>query len=151
MAASDPLSEILERARTLLVSREHSCSELSRKLRARGFDEALIAQAIAMLTKEGSLDDTRFTELYVAERAAKGFGPLRVRAELRDRGIDNGLIDRQLQTMDADWAGYLAEIYDRRYGSEPPSDRAESARRGRFLEQRGFPIELIRRVLRWPD
>jgi regulatory protein len=151
MTESDPLSEILERGRALLVSREHACAELRRKLQARGFEEGLIAQAITILTEEGSLDDTRYTELYVAERAAKGFGPLRIRAELRERGVDDALIDRQLRTMDADWAGYLAEIYDRRFGSERPPDRAEFARRGRFLEQRGFPIEMIRRVLRWPD
>jgi regulatory protein len=151
MAESDPSSEILERARTLLASREHSRLELRRKLQARGFDDGRIGQALDALEREGSLDESRFTELYLAERAAKGFGPVRIRVELREKGIDDDVIERHLQGVQDDWAGYLSEIYDRRFGSEPPSDRAEYARRGRFLEQRGFPIEMIRRVLRWPD
>ena len=49
--------------------------------------------------------------------------------------------------MEDDWPRLLAEAHDRRFGRSPPADRADYARRGRFLEQRGFPAALIRRHL----
>ena len=151
MAEPDPAAEIVDRARRLLATREHSRMELTRKLRARGFDDAGIARALDRLVAEGALDEDRMVEQYIAERAAKGFGPLRIRAELYDKGLPDTLLDPHLDAMRDDWVDYLAEIYDRRFGSEPPPDRAEYARRGRFLEQRGFPSEMIRRFLRRPD
>jgi regulatory protein len=151
MVEPDPAAEIADRARRLLAVREHSRAELTRKLRARGCDDPGITQALERLIDEGALDEGRMVEQYVAERAAKGFGPLRIRAELYDKGLPDTLVDPHLETMRDDWVAYMAEIYDRRFGSEPPPDRAEYARRGRFLEQRGFPPEMIRRFLRRPD
>jgi regulatory protein len=151
MEETDPAAEVVDRARRLLASREHSRLELTHKLRARGFGGTEIAQALDRLVAEGALDESRLAEQYIAERAAKGFGPLRIRAELLAKGLSDSLIDPHLDTMRDDWGAYMAEIYDRRFGSEPPPDHAEYARRGRFLEQRGFPPEMIRRFLRWPD
>ena len=151
MEEPDPAAEIADRARRLLATREHSRAELLRKLRARGFDDAGIAQALDRLVAEGALDEARMVEQYVAERAAKGFGPLRIRSELYEKGLPDTLVDLHLDAMRDDWAAYMAEIYDRRFGSTPPPDHAEYARRGRFLEQRGFPPEMIRRFLRRPD
>jgi regulatory protein len=151
MQEPDPDVEIADRARRLLATREHSRLELTRKLRARGFDDAGIAQALDRLIAEGALDESRMVEQYVAERAAKGFGPLRIRSELYEKGLPDTLVDPHLDAIRDDWVAYMAEIYDRRFGSEPPPDHAEYARRGRFLEQRGFPPEMIRRFLRRPD
>lgn len=151
MEEPDPAAEIANRARRLLATREHSRAELLRKLRARGFDDAGIAQALDRLVAEGVLDEARMVEQYVAERAAKGFGPLRIRSELYEKGLPDTLVDPHLDAIRDDWVAYMAEIYDRRFGSEPPPDHAEYARRGRFLEQRGFPPEMIRRFLRRPD
>lgn len=151
MDEPDPATEIADRARRLLAVREHSRLELTRKLRARGFDDAGITQALDRLVADGALDEERMVEQYVAERAAKGFGPLRIRSELYEKGLPDTLVDPHLDAMRDDWAAYMAEIYDRRFGSAPPADRPEYARRGRFLEQRGFPPEMIRRFLRWPD
>jgi len=147
----DPTTEIARRARALLAMREHSRLELARKLASRGFDQVDIDGALERLAAEGSLDERRLAELYVAERAGKGFGPVRIRAELLEKGLPDALIDPYLDAMRDDWMAYMAEIYHRRFGSERPGDRDEYARRGRFLEQRGFPTEMIRRFLRWPD
>jgi regulatory protein len=76
---------------------------------------------------------------------------VRIRAELLEKGLSDDLIDPHLEIMKDDWVAYIAEVYDRRFGSESPPDHAEYARRGRFLEQRGFPPEMIRRFLRWPE
>ncbi|MBK1643918.1 RecX family transcriptional regulator [Thiocapsa imhoffii] len=144
-------AKIEELARRLLARREHSSLELMRKLRQRGHDASAIAGVLDRLVSEGALDEVRMVEQYVGERAAKGFGPLRIRADLLEKGVSETLIDPQLEAVRNDWDAYLAEICDRRFGPEPPENLDEYARRGRFLEQRGFPVEMIRRFLRWPD
>jgi regulatory protein len=147
----DPTAPIERLALKLLATREHSRAELSRKLHSRGFDAALVDAVIERLTLIGAIDEARLAEQYVAERAGKGFGPLRIRAELREKGLPDDLFDHHLRATEGAWLDYLAAAHDRRFGASQPTDRAEYARRGRFLEQRGFPAEMIRQYLRWND
>jgi regulatory protein len=147
----DPSAPIERLALKLLATREHSRRELARKLGARGFDPALVDGVMDRLIRAGALDESRLAEHYVAERSGKGFGPLRIRAELWEKGLAEDLFDPYLDALEADWPDYLAAAYERRFGPGQPVDRADYARRARFLEQRGFPPEMIRRYLRWND
>lgn len=151
MSEGDPSAAIERLAIKLLAAREHSRLELVRKLGARGFGEGEIAPVLDRLTAAGSLNESRMAELYVAERVRKGFGPLRIRRELIDKGLSETAIEPHLDPMAGDWPERLAEVHNRRFGPGAPSDRQELARRARFLEQRGFPSEAIRRFLRWND
>ena len=135
----------------MLATREHSRLELERKLAARGFRADEVDPVLAGLTAQDAINESRLAATYVAERAGKGFGPLRIRAELRDKGLSDDAIDPHLGAMQDDWPTLLAATHDRRFGPVPPSDQADYGRRGRFLEQRGFPSELIRRYFRWHD
>lgn len=132
----------------LLAVREHSRLELVHKLRARGLADEAVEAALDRLAADGALDEERMLAAYVAERAGKGFGPLRIRAELRERGLPDDRIETHLGSMADEWPERLADAHDRRFGSGGPSDSADYGRRGRFLEQRGFPTEMIRRFLR---
>jgi len=131
----------------LLASREHSRFELARKLRARGFAEGEVESALTDLVRDGSVSDARMAEAYAAERLAKGFGPLRVRQELRQRGIADFLIDPHLDRSSGEWMRHLAAVHDKKFGNTVPSDAKELGRRARFLEYRGFPPQLIGRFL----
>ena len=103
------------------------------------------------LAKAGLQSDARFTESYVDSRVRRGSGPQRIRAELRERGIDDSLIAETLDLYTEQWWEELRRVHDGKYGSEPPADRKEMARRARFLEYRGFPTDLIRQLLFNPD
>ena len=91
--------------------------------------------------------DARYAEQYVAQRAARGYGPARIRAELRERGIEDAVIADWLDERDPVWKERLAEVARKRFGAAGPADLRDRARRARFLEYRGFGAELIRRVL----
>lgn len=151
--ASDPNpDQTLEAlALKLLAAREHSRLELSRKLETRGFDRAEIDTLLDRLTASGALDESRLAQVYVAERIRKGFGPLRIRAELQQKGLDEASIEPYIKDMAEEWPRLLAAAHDRRFGTGPAPSRADFARRGRFLEQRGFPADMIRRHLRCTD
>lgn len=142
----DSRQEIEGAAVRLLATREHSRQELERKLSKR-FDLALLDEVLADLVRRGLQSDDRFTEQYVAQRIRKGYGPLRIRVELRDKGVDGSLPDEYLDAGSHDWWALMQEAAERKYGLSPAQDQKEMARRARFLEYRGFPSEMIREYL----
>lgn len=90
------------------------------------------------------LSDERFTEQYLNSRRQRGYGPLRIRAELRERGVDEGLIEAYLDERDEGWVKCLRQAHNKKYGDTLPRDFKEQARRARFLQYRGFSADLIR-------
>ena len=132
----------------MLALREHSRQELARKLRIRGFAPLDVAQVLDDLARRGLQSDERFAESFVGERCRRGSGPMRIRAELRQRGICDSLIEHYLNPDPEWWADMLKQVHDRKYGPERPESVKELARRVRFLQHRGFTIEQVRRFLR---
>lgn len=142
LAKGDPVA-LKAAAMRLLAAREHATAELQRKLRNRFPDSAAVAAVLEDLAREGLLSDDRFAEAYVRERSRKGYGPRRIRAELAERGVASGLRSRCLDDTAIDWHGVLLRTAVRKFGADPAEDRHSLARRARFLEQRGFPPDLI--------
>nr|WP_320409091.1 regulatory protein RecX [Candidatus Thiodiazotropha endoloripes] len=140
-------SEIEAAAVRLLAAREHSQQELRRKLLSRHYDEALIEQVLDDLTTASLLSDGRFAESFVESRVRKGQGPLRIALELRERGISQFMIDEVLVPYEDQWQQLLGEVHDAKYGAIRAESNKELAKRARFLESRGFPSEMIRRLL----
>ena len=144
---SETPSEIEAAAVRLLARREHARAELSRKLAAKGYDRAAVEPVLDDLERRRVLSDERFAEQYVAMRIRTGYGPLRIRAELCERGIDAALVASFLDDGAHDWRGCLNEVCTRKFGNGPPADRREMARQARFLVRRGFPESLVRDLL----
>ena len=146
--ATQGADAVRNQALRLLASREHSRWELERKLLARGYEAAVLAGVLDALTETGLLSDERMAEAYVAGRLRKGFGPLRLRQELRERGLDDDLIGPCLDRSTSDWLELMTRVAARKFGPGRVTDRKELARRARFLEYRGFPPDLVGRYLR---
>jgi regulatory protein len=127
----------------LLARREHSLAELRQKLAAREFTPEDIEDALAGLVREGLADDARFVGAFIAARIRRGQGPIRIRAELAQRGIDAETAGRGLAEA-ADWRALAREQRAKRFGARAPGDFRERARQARFLEYRGFTAEQIR-------
>ena len=136
-----------QRALGLLVRREHSRPELARKLRARGVPAEEARAAVAQMAESGWQDDARFAEMLVRTRLGGGYGPMHIRAELGTHGIASDLIASTLAEAEPDWPALAREALRRRYGQRPVRDRAESLKRGQFLQRRGFDAATIRAAL----
>jgi len=128
----------------LLVRREHSQRELRFKLERRDTAAAVIDAVLAQLVDEGYLSDARFAEVFVRSRHERGTGPLRIRAELRERGVDDALVEEAFRELAADWFDAARQQRDKRFGISPPQDFRERVRQMRFLQQRGFSGEQAR-------
>ena len=141
--------EIEQAALRLLAGREHSRSELRRKLMSRAGDPSLLEQVLDALEAQHALSDVRFVEQYIDARRRKGFGPLRIRAELGERGVSGDLVETYLDEQDPVWWEQMRSVAKGKFGATEPVDMKERARRARFLEYRGFAAAQIRRFL-WP-
>ncbi|HET7650673.1 MAG TPA: regulatory protein RecX [Gammaproteobacteria bacterium] len=145
--ASDP-ARIRAAALDFLARREHSAGEITAKLLARGYDRDAVATVVAALASGNLLSDVRFVEEFVASRLRRGSGPAKIREELRGRGVDGALVDSALAEYADAWVENAAAARRKRFGAALPRDYAERARQARFLQQRGFSAEQVRRVLK---
>lgn len=137
----------LDRAVRLLAQREHSMRELIAKLAAKGVDAATAGLVVDDLRGRGLQSDLRFAEAFVHSRIGRGHGPVRIRQELAQRGIARELADEALDGCAERWLELAEAARRKKFGDAPPADRGDWARQARFLTGRGFPAELIRRVL----
>jgi len=135
----------------LLARREHSIGELERKLSARGLEGEDVHAVIDKLRSEGLQSDERFTEAFVHSRIDRGYGPLRISQELKQRGICNNLISRYLYAEENDWWQRAGKIREKRFGKAIPEDIKDRAKQSRFLQSRGFGGEHIRQLFRAGD
>lgn len=131
-----------------LMRREHSQRELLQKVSAKGFARQEIRPVIDELLEQGLQSDARFAESYARSRVHKGFGPLRIKAELQQRGVSDCPFEMAVEDIAGSWQELLAEVYSKKYGNETGLDIKEKSRRSLFLQQRGFPNELVRQLFK---
>ena len=141
-AAADP-EAIRAAALTLLARRDWLTGELSAKLQAAGCDPQATAGVIAELVRERLLNDARYAERYIASRAERGQGPLRIAADLASLGAPQELIAAAVASG-PDWRALAGEVRRRKFGAAPPDSWAERGRQARFLQYRGFSSDHIR-------
>ena len=132
----------------LLARREHSTCELERKLQVRGYDEELIAEVIEGLQRDRLLSDERFVEAYVYQRGNAGFGPIKIDYELKQKGVDERLIEAYLDSRDGSWDESMRQQRQRRFGDVIPEDYAARMKQARFLQNRGFSPAAVMRLFR---
>jgi regulatory protein len=141
-AAADP-EAIRAAALALLARRDWLTGELSAKLQAAGGDPQTTAGVIAELAQERLLNDAGYVERYVASRAERGQGPLRIAADLASLGASRELIEAAIGSG-PDWRAVAGAVRARKFGATPPDSWAEKARQARFLQYRGFSSDHIR-------
>jgi len=132
----------------LLARREHSERELFRKLCAKGCADGIASAVIHDLLSENLLSNARFTEEFVHCRVERGSGPRKIVMELRERGIDDVLIEACLDGYAEHWASAISVVREKKYGGTLPQDFKERGRQTRFLQQRGFTPEQISSVFK---
>ncbi|QNP40322.1 regulatory protein RecX [Lysobacter solisilvae (ex Woo and Kim 2020)] len=137
-----------QRALGLLTRREHSRTELTRKLASRGMDAGEVETAVANLARDGWQDDARFAESLMRARASSGHGPIRIRAELATHGLDREAITAALDTFHGDWAEIASDLVRRRYGPVAAFDLNQRRKAADFLLRRGFDAAAIRAATR---
>ncbi len=135
-------------AMNLLARREHSARELLQKLNKRDFEHDDIQMAIKELQADNLQCDSRFTESFVNQRVNAGYGPIKIRHELGQKGVAEELVDVCLAEFDGEWQDRMLQQKTRKFGTEIPADYAETMKQARFLQNRGFSPESVMRLFR---
>ncbi len=141
-------TSIRNKAMDLLARREHSEYELRQKLKSRNYDVDAIDAVLQELKQDHLLSDARFAEAYVNHRFNAGVGPLKIRYELRQKGITEVLADEFLEPFSDRWNQLMMQQRVRKYGKTIPADYADRMKQARFLQNRGFSPESVMRLFR---
>jgi regulatory protein len=141
-----PQLSLKGRALRLLSGREHSRSELERKLAGHEEEPGQLRRVLDELQAKGFIDHQRVADSVVHRRAAK-LGAARVRQELQAKGLDAELVSQTVALLRATELQRAREVWARKFG-EPPADTAERSKQARFLASRGFDGEVIGKLLR---
>jgi regulatory protein len=139
---ADP-KEARKKAMDYLARREYGHDELVRKLESAGFEGSIAADAVQRLTDEGLQSDDRYAGSFVQSRINQGKGPVRIRQELKERGLRSSAVDVALHEAEQDWFELARQVRVRKFGENLPAEFAEKARQMRFLQYRGFDSEQI--------
>lgn len=132
-----------------LARREHSRAELRAKLLPHVQEGEDIEAVLDALAQRGWLSDERAAEQLVTQRRGR-FGAQRIAHELRQRGIAENLIDAALPQLRESELDAAREVWQKKFGSLP-QDAKEKARQVRFLQSRGFGLDVVFKLLRGAD
>lgn len=134
-----------QRALDLLARREHSRVELQRKLGPHTEAPQELINLLDELTARGWLSDARFAEALVHDKQAK-FGAQRLAYELRERGVDDAVIQNQLAEIKGSELERARQVWQSKFGAAPEDAKAR-AKQIRFMQSRGFSFEVIGKIL----
>ncbi len=146
------LSQAREAAYRFLTYRPRSRAEVEKKLRGKGFSDAVISAILDSLDRLRYVNDREFSRSWAQSRVMmRGFGRRRIEQELKSKGISRDIVEETL----GDVFGGLSEADIARREAEKklkslPRLTPEVRRRrlAGFLERKGFPPEIIRNILR---
>ncbi|MEO8481258.1 MAG: regulatory protein RecX [Acidobacteriota bacterium] len=132
----------------LLGRRDYTREELRRKLLDRGYSADDIDLALDRLREEGFQDDARAARAFVRTAShVKGRGPLRIRQELKARGLAADTISAATSDLTPDQVrAAIEQILVRKKVTRPiPLDQRQ--RLFQHLLRRGFPADAVLKAL----
>lgn len=139
--------DLRNKALYYLSRREYARKELTQKLKQKGFPFKQIEAVLDELENENLLSDERFIGCFIRSRRFKGFGPLKICAELGKRGIDHNRIRTNEEWQESLWLESAMAARKKRFGYAIPQEKQARLQQARFLQQRGFTSDQIRAAL----
>lgn len=128
---------------SLLSRREHSAAELRQKLSQAEHSQSQVEDTLNWLQQHDLQSDERFAQAFVRSRSQRGSGALRIKQEMKQRGVADTLIESTLNAAEIDWFALAVAVRCKRFGEQVPEDFKDRAKQLRFLQYRGFTHEQI--------
>ena len=132
-------------AANMIGSRALSKKELTRRLVRKGAEETDARAAADWLEDIGAVNDAAYATAVVRDYGRRGYGPARVREELRNRGVPRELWDEALEEL-PDSGAVLDALIQRKLRGDL-SDPKEIKRVSDALLRRGFSWSEVRRAM----
>jgi regulatory protein len=132
-----------------LSYRPRSTQEIRRHLADKEIPALVVEAAIERLQRAGYLDDAAFVRFWIENRTRfQPRGPMALRYELRQKGVDDRLVNELLaESVDTDATAMAAARSQlRRYRGKPRQIFRQKM--GAFLQRRGFNYSTASQVIR---
>ena len=129
----------------LLTRRDYSQAELSAKLNQYAIDADEVAKLVAELAQQNYQSDQRVAELTLASQIRKGKGLQRIKQTLKAKHLDAELISHELQEVD--WLEQAYQLKIKKFGEAVEKDQKLKAKQVRFLQYRGFDMDVILKAI----
>lgn len=139
------------RAMNLLKSREYTTKQLSDKLKAGGYPDAVIQTALEYVAGFHYTDDLRYAVSYISDHENTR-SRRRIEQDLLGKGIDAGTLEAAWREWESQGGSQnelemiLALLEKKGYHPES-ADRKEQQRLYGFLMRKGFSGEKVRKAL----
>ena len=144
-AAVSPLEQAKKWAMNYLA-RPHSEKELREKLLQKGAAPEDIETVVALCLDYGFVNDGEYAGMIVRHYAGAGYGPGRIRQELRRRGIPPELWDEALAEL-PEGTETLDRLLAARLRGRDPADRKERDKAANALFRKGYSWEDVRAAM----
>lgn len=135
--------ELYDYAVSLLAKRDYASGELTRVLNKLTEDREGIDKALSRLVECGYLDDHRLITHLIDKHVRKKHGPTRINQEIRQKGFSRELVEQVLENVDVDWYAMARELKVSKFGDEMPSEAKEKNKQIRYLQYKGFSMDMI--------
>jgi regulatory protein len=137
------LDELYHHAVTLLARKDYATGEMRRMLNSLASEPVDVDTVILKLKEYNYLNDERIAENLLSRLLKKQYGLTRIRLEIRQKGIESDVIENVLNSLDIDWFEMASESRIKKFGEAIPIEPKEKARQIRYLQSRGFSMDMI--------
>jgi regulatory protein len=145
------LDQIWNIALGLLGRRNHTAFELERKLMKRGYDKENVRKTIVKCIQLQIVDDKISGRQYLNELIRKGYGPLRIKYMMSQKGLENPLIDELFfeENVEKNERTLCAQVLTKKIKmvQRKKDPKQIKALLHRFLLSRGFSSSVILELL----
>ena len=148
--SSSSYKDALRRAAALCSNQEQCTGTILEKLRIWGVDKDEAQKVIRKLQEEKFLDDHRYAKFYVRDKyKLNRWGKVKITAMLRQKKIDNSVIEEALTVIDMKEYEEICEnlIKTKSATLHESNHYIRKGKLFRFATGRGFESDLIHRIL----
>ena len=124
-----------------IARREYSSKEIYQKMSRRVEYKEMLEDSIDQLVKEGLISDERYAESYFQSRKNRGFGPLRIKNELKQKGVNESLFNEIQEGTD--WSVLAMNVLQKKVRGKFPEEQKDVLKLKNFLNYRGFNFQDI--------
>lgn len=128
---------------SMLARREHSYSEIARKLSLKGIESEAYSPILEEFRDADIQSDERFAESRARALYMKGKGPRAIKLDLQQYGVSEYCVSRAFDEIEPDWFESAKAVKIKKFGDFFESDFGLRQKQKQFLQYRGFYQEHI--------
>lgn len=125
----------------VLTRKEYSRIDLIEKLMLRAQNRDEVITLVEEFAAANYQSDDRMAEMVVRSQVRKGKGPQRIKLALKSKSLDIAHVNEDLKEID--WLAQAYALKVKKYGVDVAKEPKLKAKQIRFLQYRGFDLDVI--------